>query len=113
MCATPGAITEVDIEEFVRTYSRPDGWRGAMGLYRSMLQEGSEMRALAEAPGLTAPVLSIGAGGGTFTLDTLSRVAKTGVSSVLLNGVGHYVAMEAPDKLADAILDFVGRVDAT
>jgi len=25
MSATPGAITEADIDEFVRTYSRPDG----------------------------------------------------------------------------------------
>ena len=33
MSATPGAITGTDIDEFVRTYSRPDGWRGAIGLY--------------------------------------------------------------------------------
>jgi pimeloyl-ACP methyl ester carboxylesterase len=111
MTATPGAITEADIDEFVRTYSRPDGWRGAIGLYRSMLQEGAEIRALAEAPGLTAPVLAIGAGR-TFTFDTMSQAAKAGVSSVSLDGVGHYVAMEAPDRLAKAILDFIGSVDA-
>ncbi len=32
MSATPGAITDTDIDEFVRTYARPDGWRGAIGL---------------------------------------------------------------------------------
>ena len=111
MTATPGAITETDIDEFVRTYSRPDGWRGAIGLYRSMLQEGAEIRALAEAPGLTAPVLAIGAGR-TFTFDTMSEAAKTDVSSVSLDGVGHYVAMEAPDRLATALLDFIKSVDA-
>ena len=111
MTATPGAITETDIDEFVRTYSRPDGWRGAIGLYRSMLQEGPEIRALAEAPGLTAPVLAIGAGR-SFTFDTMSEATKTKVSSVSLDGVGHYVAMEAPDKLAKAMLDFIGSVDA-
>jgi hypothetical protein len=26
--------------------------------------------------------------------------------------VGHYVAMEAPDELAEALLDFTGSVDA-
>jgi len=31
---------------------------------------------------------------------------------VLIEGVGHYVAMEAPDRLAKAILDFIGSVDA-
>ena len=40
MSATPGAITGADIDEFARTYSRPGGWRGAAGLYQSMLREG-------------------------------------------------------------------------
>ena len=112
MSATPGAITDSDISEFVRTYSRPDGWRGAAGLYKSMLQEGHEIQALAATPGLTVPVLAVGAGGGSFTLGTMSQATATEVRSVLLDGVGHYVAMEAPDKLAEAILDFVGSVDA-
>ncbi|MFA6332185.1 MAG: alpha/beta hydrolase [Methanoregula sp.] len=112
MSATPGAITDTDIDEFARTYSRLDGWRGAIGLYRSMLQEGHEIRTLAGTHGLTVPVLAVGAGGGSFTLGTMSQATATKVSSVLLNGVGHYAAMEAPDELAKAILDFVGSVDA-
>ncbi|MGA2161473.1 MAG: alpha/beta hydrolase [Methanoregula sp.] len=112
MSATPGAITDTDIDEFVRTYSRPDGWRGAIGLYKSMLQEGHEIKTLADTHGLTVPVLAVGAGGGPFTLGTMSQATATEVSSVLLGGVGHYAAMEAPDELAKAILDFVGSVDA-
>ena len=50
LSATPGAITGADIDEFARTYSQPGGWRGATGLYQSMLQEGSEIKALAERP---------------------------------------------------------------
>jgi hypothetical protein len=42
----------------------------------------------------------------------MSQATATEVSSVLLGGVGHYAAMEAPDELAKAILDFVGSVDA-
>jgi len=112
MSATPGAITDADIDEFVRTYSRPYGWRGATGLYTSMLKEGQEIRTLAGSPGLTVPVLAVGAGGGAFTLGTMSQAAATNVRSVLIEGVGHYVAMEAPDRLAKAILDFIGSVDA-
>ncbi|MET8861976.1 hypothetical protein ABZW11_03355 [Nonomuraea sp. NPDC004580] len=41
MTATPGAFTDADLDEFARVYSRPDGWRGASGLYRSMLREPS------------------------------------------------------------------------
>ena len=106
LSATPGAITGADIGEFARTYSRPGGWRGAAGLYRSMLREGAEIRALAEAPGLTVPVLAVGAGTGPVTADTMTRAAKGDVSSVLLDGAGHYAAMEAPEQLASAILGF-------
>jgi pimeloyl-ACP methyl ester carboxylesterase len=110
MSATPGAITEEDIDEFVRTYSRHDGWRGAIGLYQSMLKEGAEIKALAEKPGLTVPVLAVGAGGGPFTVNTVSQAARTDVRSVLLEGVGHYAAMEAPEKLAKALLEFIGSI---
>ncbi len=112
MTAVPGAIADTDIDEFVRTYSRSDGWRGAIGLYQSMLQEGHEIKALAETHGLRAPVLAVGAGGGPFTVGTMSQAASEHVASIRLDGVGHYAAMEAPDQLAKAILDFVGSVDA-
>src|SRR6202050_3099649 len=112
MSATPGAITDADIDEFARTYSRPGGWRGAAGLYQSMLREGPDIRALAESPGLTVPVLAVGAGGGPFTAGTMSQAAPAAVSSVSLDGVGHYPAMEAPDKLAKAILGFAASDDA-
>jgi pimeloyl-ACP methyl ester carboxylesterase len=112
LSATPGAITETDIDEFVRTYSRPNGWRGAIGLYKSMLQEGPEIKPLANSHALTVPILAVGAGGGPFTLGTMSQAAATEVRSVSIDGVGHYAAMEAPNELAKAILDFVGAVDA-
>ncbi|WP_217165946.1 alpha/beta fold hydrolase [Streptomyces sp. AC512_CC834] len=113
MSATPGAVSDADIEEFARTYARPDGWRGAIGLYRSMLREGSEIKALAGTHALKVPVLAVGAGGGPFTANTMSQAAAaTDVRSVSLDGVGHYAAMEAPTELATAILDFVGDVDA-
>jgi pimeloyl-ACP methyl ester carboxylesterase len=112
MNANPGKITDADINEFVRTYSRRDGWRGAIGLYQSMLKEGPEIKALADTLGLKAPVLAVGAGGGPFTSGTMSRAAACEVRSVILEGVGHYAAMEAPDRLANAILGFVKSVDA-
>ena len=113
MSATPGAITDNDIDEFVRTYSRPDGWRGASGLYRSMLQEGHEIANLVGDHKLRIPVLAIGAGGGEFTSATMSQVSSDPVRSVTLEGVGHYAALEAPDKMARALLDFFSMVDAT
>ncbi len=107
LTATPGAITDADIGEFARTYARPGGWRGAEGLYRSLLREGAEIQTLAGTPGLTVPVLAVGAGGGSFTTATMSQAAAD-VRSVSLEGVGHYVALEAPGELATAIGEFTG-----
>lgn len=112
MTARPDAVTGADLEEFCRSYSRPNAWRGASGLYRSMLHEGAEIKSLTETHGLTAPVLAVGAGGGSFTHDTMLQVVRTSISSVMLDGVGHYVAMEAPELLAKSMLDFVTKVDA-
>jgi pimeloyl-ACP methyl ester carboxylesterase len=112
MSAKPGAVTDRDVAEFARTYSRPDGWRGASGLYRSMLREGPEIRELARTAGLSMPVLAVGAGGGSFTAETLVQVAGVQVTTAMLDGVGHYAAMEAPDGVAKAIIDFAAGVDA-
>jgi pimeloyl-ACP methyl ester carboxylesterase len=111
MTVVPDAVTESDVDELVRTYARPGGWRGAAGLYRSMLAEGDDLRRLLEATPVAAPVLAVGGGGGPFTVATMRQVAGGRVDSVQLDGVGHFVAMEAPGELASAILAFVADVD--
>ncbi|MFB5266067.1 alpha/beta fold hydrolase [Paenibacillus enshidis] len=111
MTAVQGSITDTDIDEFVRTYSRPNGWRGAIGLYQSMLTEGDSIKALAETNPLTMPILAIGAGGGPFTARTVSQITGGGIKSVQLEGVGHYVALEAPAALSTVILDFLKSID--
>jgi pimeloyl-ACP methyl ester carboxylesterase len=113
MTAIPGGITDADIDEFARTYSRPGGWRGAIGLYSSMLREGADIKTRAQTPGLSVPVLAVGAGAGPFTATTMSAAASTQISSVQLDGVGHYAAMEAPEELAKVLLAFAGRIEAT
>jgi pimeloyl-ACP methyl ester carboxylesterase len=111
MIATPGAISEADIEEFTRVYSRAAGWNGAVGLYRSMLTEGSEFQDRARTP-LDLPALAVGGFGGPFTATTLGHVVAGPVKAVELDGVGHYVALEAPDRLADVIMDFVAGIES-
>jgi pimeloyl-ACP methyl ester carboxylesterase len=107
MTAVAGSISEADYDEFARTYSRRDGWRGAAGLYRSMLSEGEAIRALAESKPLTMPVLAVGAGGGPLTEVTVKQVRAGDFTSVQLEGVGHYAALEAPERLATTILEFL------
>jgi len=56
-------------------------------------------------------VLAVGGGSGEFTPATMRQVA-TDVTAVSLDGIGHYAAMEAPDRLADALLSFYRDVDS-
>jgi pimeloyl-ACP methyl ester carboxylesterase len=112
LTAVPGSVTEADIDEFTRAYSRANGFRGASGLYGSMLKEGAEIRELAETGRLAVPVLAVGARGGQFTFNTMSQAVPGDVRSVLLDGVGHYAAMEAPERVADALLEFTAANDA-
>jgi hypothetical protein len=72
----------------------------------SMLNEGAEISALAEKPGLHVPVLAVGARGGGFAVDSMSRAARSQVRSVRLDGVGHYVATEAPEALSNVLVEF-------
>ncbi len=109
LAATPDAFAPADVDEFVRTYRRPDAFRGATALYKSMLREGDDIRELATGK-LDMPVLAVGGGSGEFTASTMRQVAAD-VTAVSLEGIGHYAAMEAPAGLADALLAFWGDLD--
>lgn len=110
MTADQESVTAADIDEFSRTYSRDGGWNGAVGLYRSMLSEGEDFTARA-ASTLAVPALAVGGFGGPFTETTLTQIVEGPIDSVIIDGVGHYVALEAPDELADAILAFLAGKD--
>ena len=111
LCIVPFAVSESDLDEFVRTYSRPNAWRGASGLYQSLLKDASEIKNLAESHRLTMPVLAIGAGGGDMTQKTMTAAVGSPVETERLLLVGHYPALEAPDRLSKALLRFWSRVD--
>jgi pimeloyl-ACP methyl ester carboxylesterase len=111
MSATEGAISEQDIDEFTRAYSRPDGFRGATGLYRSMLKEGEEIKQIVAQQQLTMPVLAVGAGTGQFTYGTMAQVAQN-VTQANLDGIGHLAAIEHPEALAQTLLGFYRTLDA-
>lgn len=106
------AVTEADTTEFVRTYARSGGYRGATGLYRSLLNDGDEIRALAPAGLLRMPVFAVGAFGGSFTASTFQQVSTTEITARQLTGVGHYVAQQAPGPLATVLLQLLDNIDS-
>lgn len=106
---TSGAFTGSDVDELARAYARPDGFKGAAGLYRSLLTEADEIRNLA-ATKLATPVLAVGGGSGEFTATAMRHVADD-VRSATLDGIGHYAAMESPEFLAATLISFYADVD--
>jgi len=111
MTAVKDAVTEADIDEFTRSYARPGGWRGTAGLYQAVFADAGSTRALAEERPLTMPVLTVDAFSAPFTEQTFRQVSAGELTAVRLEGVGHFVAQEAPEALAAAVLDFVAHVD--
>jgi pimeloyl-ACP methyl ester carboxylesterase len=111
MNGTKDAVTEADFDEFTRTYAGPDGWAGTSGLYQSIFTDNGATKALAEAHPLTVPVLAVDGVNKSFTAQTLRQVTKGEVTAVHIDGIGHFVAQEAPDALADTVLTFVDGVD--
>ena len=103
--------SEADLDELTRTYSREHGWRGTAGLYQALFADGGRIRALAEQRPLPMPVLTVDAASHPNTERTFRQVAGGQVTSVHLDGVGHLVAQEAPERLAAALLDFTDDVD--
>ena len=99
------AVTPADVTEFARTYGRPGGFSGAAGLYRAMITEGDDLRTLAKDNPLQTPVTTIGSRGGGFTYSAFRGVTTQEVRAFQLDGVGHYVAQEAPDLLATRLLE--------
>ena len=110
MSGTEGAVSERDVDEFARVYSRPGGLRGTAGFYGWMLDEGGQIRELVARGRLTVPVLAVDGSTGDFTRDTMAQVAQD-VTTAKLDGVGHLVAMEAPEALAETLLGFYRRLD--
>jgi hypothetical protein len=111
MTAVEGSVTEDDLDEIIRGYARPDGWRGAEGLYHSVFTDDGQTRALADKQPLAVPVLTVGSVSAPLTEQTFRQVTAGKITSVRLAGVGHLVAQEAPEALCAAIGEFTARVD--
>jgi pimeloyl-ACP methyl ester carboxylesterase len=111
MNATEGAVTEADLDEFVRTYSRENGWRGSESLYRAIFTDAGATIALAHEHPITVPVLAVDGVNAPFTANSFRAVSAGSFTSTQIEGVGHLVAQEAPDELAAVLLDFIAGVD--
>jgi pimeloyl-ACP methyl ester carboxylesterase len=111
----PPWLTEEDLGYYVAQYER-SGFRGPLNWYRNIDRNAEITPQLEEAKvgppsffiaGAKDPVLSFGGGG---WLDLMDRYVSDMRGKVIVKGTGHWVPMERPREVNEALLGFLKRV---
>ncbi len=104
----PKAITDEDIDEYVRAYSRPGALHAGFEYYRATPTDLAHNNELIKTK-LTMPVLALGGAGGKGrglqVLENLRELA-TDVQGGAIENCGHWVPEEQPEELAKALVGF-------
>ena len=105
----PGAITEEEIDEYVRCYSAPGGLRAGFEYYRAIWQDVEHNKENAKRK-LEMPVLALSGerGFGAATKGSMEQLA-TDVRGGVIERCGHWIAEEQPQVLVQELLKFFGE----
>jgi pimeloyl-ACP methyl ester carboxylesterase len=108
--ADPAAARAEDLDEIVGWVERPGGLHTILSVYRAKDLDAEQNRTQFAEP-LDIPVLAIG-GADYLAADPLRNMEQvaTDVRGVILPNCGHNPSLEAPDRLAEALLKFFGSV---
>ncbi len=110
--ARPGVVPEDAVAEYLRCYSQPGAMVAGFAYYRAIPQDIADNVASIAERKLAMPVLALGGaegmGRGELCRDSLERVA-TDVRGGSVAGAGHWLAEEAPERLLEMLLDFLGE----
>lgn len=102
------AISEQDIDEYLRYYTAPGGMSAGFAYYRSLLRDAQENQRW-RGRRLSAPVLAVdGQFGFRGNPETMARVADN-VRSAVISNAGHWVAEEQPGALLAEVIPFLAR----
>jgi pimeloyl-ACP methyl ester carboxylesterase len=106
----PGAITEDDVDEYVRCYSKPGALRAGFTYYRESTTDAVDVAEHAEEP-LEMPVMAYGGrlGFAEATRATMEQVA-TDVRGGVVEQCGHWIPEERPAFLREELTTFLADV---
>ena len=101
------SIPEADREAYADAYSEPERMRAGWAYFVSFPQTAKDFAKLAETK-LTMPVLSIGGDKslGEF-LGCQMKLVASNVTSVIVEGSGHWLLEEQPDQTTRALTEFL------
>ena len=102
----PTAISEAEIDEYVRCYSAAGGMRAGFEYYRAIFDDIDHNKENAKTK-LKMPVLALGGerGFGQVPLRSMKALAEN-VRGGVVERCGHWIAEERPDYLIDQLLTF-------
>ncbi|MED4287138.1 alpha/beta hydrolase [Priestia megaterium] len=105
----PNAISDEDIDEYVRCYSSPGALRCGFETYRTLLADGEQNKKYATQK-LQMPVQAYGGqnSAGDMLYQSLLTVADN-VSSKVIEGCGHYIPEERPDVFVQELITFLNK----
>jgi pimeloyl-ACP methyl ester carboxylesterase len=102
------AISEEDIDEYLRHYAAPGAMSAGFGYYRSLLRDVQENQRR-RGHKLAAPVLAVdGEFGFRGSRETMDQVADN-VQGVVIANAGHWIAEEQPKGLLAELIPFLSR----
>ena len=107
----PGAISDADVAEYMRTYGNPETTRTGLAYYRALDADvAANAQWLLQGDRLAMPVLAIGGaegfGRGEETLASLRRVGSD-VRGGVMPDCGHWIPEEQPERLTAELLHFL------
>ncbi len=108
----PTAITEQDIDEYVRCYSAPGALRAGFEYYRAIFTDAEHNIENAKTK-LKMPVLALGGERGfrDLTIQSMQQLAEN-VRGEVIERCGHWIPEERPEYLTERLLDFFDECEA-
>jgi pimeloyl-ACP methyl ester carboxylesterase len=105
----PSAISEEEIDEYVRCYSAPGALRAGFEYYRAIFTDIDHNRENAKTK-LKMPVMAYGGERGfrNAPLHSMKELAEN-VRGGMIDRCGHWIAEERPDFLIEQLLAFFGE----
>ena len=102
------SIPEADRQIYAAAYAQPGGMRAGFEYFRNFEQDAADFQQFAQNK-LTMPVRVISGekSGGTFLIDQVRLVAND-VEGNVIQGSGHWLLEEAPEKVIPVLKEYVG-----
>jgi len=105
-----------ECERWVSDLSRPGALTAGLSWYRANMHPAATVGEVPALPAVTVPTLGIWASGDAYLAEACVTSSAERVSAEWryerLDGVGHWIPLDAPDRMVGLVLDWLGHPSA-